>query len=68
MGLSMLMVFFTAMWMVLKVCLASNQLVLRLIVSMGAWLHLWIFDVSSWHIDAVQNGYSYQNIKHANQI
>lgn len=40
---------------------ASNQFN----VSMGTWLHLWIFTVSAWHIDAAQNGCSYQNIKHA---
>jgi len=60
-GLSVLMVHFTGMWIVFNLHVASNQFN----VSMGTWLHLWIFIVSAWHIDAAQNGCSYQNIKHA---
>jgi hypothetical protein len=55
------MVYFTGMWMVLNLHVASNQFN----VSMGTWLHLWTSTVSPWHIDAAQNGCSYQNIKHA---
>jgi uncharacterized membrane protein SirB2 len=36
-GLSVLMVYFTGMWMVLNLCVASNQFN----VSIGTWPHLW---------------------------